>query len=935
MKRLFLHTMKSLALATGILVSTSAMADNVIGQPVTEFSDPDMMKLDYPYGLQGTNRTLLKTKLLTFKIEAPADGLYGVEYLVNATGNNVQLAATASEEEGEFTAPEWNEFTHITCFTDETLPTPVDPDMEEVVPVDDETPTEPVEPIELAQPVYLYSAVNLHAGINYVHVWMHIYWRNDNIAPQKVQFKSIKVLGQGSGDVASLAARASQKAFRVKYFTSLQDATTATMVSDYNALVEAISTNYATASTAAVEADIAAVEAKEQDVRHGKGVIVNSDSTRIDLLLYHNEFNNPSTMAPLGGYDANGAYEMENGLEDYPTQLEFTRNNYFTYKFTSGKSGNWFIQFLASSNNAATIDMTILAEDSTTVIMPQYKLSTANGSWTNYQLVGNPDLAKFAMEEGKTYILHMYYNQYTNIRDILVRYIPKQTYDTSQLGDLCQQAENVLGKYLEGSLGYYTVEDHTLLDKLAEALDDAYDALDSDLVTTSEAYEKLKDAINALSGLKTINVIPSDETNPFDVTAYKESRNCSYKTDGGIMQLDNFQSGGYMIYKLYNTTDAEYQVDFEFAHQSSGAQMEFVVTVNEDDIDFTVADATSEAFESTGGWQTFEPKTMHIGAIPEGYVYLKITGTGPSYVGNPRLFNFTPIPGTEGAGSAALEKTKNEYFAKFTPEALQELINRAQESISYYAPGTVYDYVLIDRTPIETVEAAISEANDALTNGQPVVLTKSYLNLEKAVDGLANIRAYNWIPNNDMNRFNLAMGDFKEWRMESGGNIGYGYVTGSVLYNVYVTEDAKYNMNVMMANPSDGGSVRLTVTFGEEEAAKTLYDDVFAVPNTGSWNRDETVTIENIPMPQGFVKVKLAGETAGGGWVGNTYGVVFSKIEGTDGQGSQALVDGISEMKVNTANKHIYGINGQYVGESLQSLPKGIYITNGKKVVIK
>ncbi|MBQ4175670.1 MAG: hypothetical protein II597_12860, partial [Prevotella sp.] len=198
MKRLFLHTMKSLALATGILVSTSAMADNVIGQPVTEFSDPDMMKLDYPYGLQGTNRTLLKTKLLTFKIEAPADGLYGVEYLVNATGNNVQLAATASDEEGEFTAPEWNEFTHITCFTDETLPTPVDPDMEEVVPVDDETPTEPVEPIELAQPVYLYSAVNLHAGINYVHVWMHIYWRNDNIAPQKVQFKSIKVLGQGS-----------------------------------------------------------------------------------------------------------------------------------------------------------------------------------------------------------------------------------------------------------------------------------------------------------------------------------------------------------------------------------------------------------------------------------------------------------------------------------------------------------------------------------------------------------------------------------------------------------------------------------------------------------------------------------------------------------------------------------------------------------------
>ena len=934
MMRNLYTSMKLLALTIAFSAATSAMADNVIGQPVTEFTNPDLMKLDYPYGLQGANRTLLRTKLLTFQIQAPADGIYGIEYLVNATGNNVQLAANASDSEEEFTEPSWSEFVHMICTTDADLPTPIDPDMEETVPIDgDETPDAPNTPIELAQPVRLYSAVNLHAGINYVHVWMHVYWRNDNVAPQKVQFKSIKVLGQGSGEVAGLAARASQKAFRVKYFTSLQDATTASMLNDYQNLLEAIADNYSTASTAIVEADIAAVEAKEQDVRHGKGVIINKDSTRIDLLLYHNEFNNPSTMASLGGYDENGAYEMENGLEDYPTQLEFTRNNYFTYKFTAGKSGNWFVQYYASSNNAATINMTILAEDSTTVIMPLYKLSTANGSWTNYQFMSNPDMTKFAMEEGKTYILHMYYNQYTNVRDILLRYIPKQTYDTSQLGDLCQEAEGVLGKYTEGTLAYYTVEDRSLLDKLADALDNAYEALDGDLTTTTEAYENLKDAMNALSGLKTINVIPTDETNPFDVTTYSESYNCSYKIDGGIMQLDNFRSGGHMIYKLYNTTDAEYQVDFEFAHQNSGAQMQFMVYVNENDFNFSVADATSEVFESTGGWQTFEPKTMRIGAIPTGYVYMMITGTGPSYVGNPRMFKFTPIPGTEGAGSIALEKAKEEFYAKYTPENMQELIQRAQESIAIYAPGTIYDYVLIDRAPIENVETAINNAYDALAYTDSETIAKAYISLEKAINGLSNVKAYNWIPNDDMNRFNLSVGDFIKWRYEDSGNIDYGYVDGSVTYRIYVTEDAKYNMTVTMANPADGGSFRLTAM--PEESETVLFDNVYTVPNTGSWNKDESIFIENIPMPQGFASVKIAGETAAGDWVGNIYGIIFSKIDGTEGEGSNALANSINDVSNNSCNNKIYNINGQYVGNHLRSLPKGIYIINGKKMVIR
>jgi hypothetical protein len=73
--------------------------------------------------------------------------------------------------------------------------------------------------------------------------------------------------------------------------------------------------------------------------------------------------------------------------------------------------------------------------------------------------------------------------------------------------------------------------------------------------------------------------------------------------------------------------------------------MEFQILVDDEEAGtrLLVTDALSEEFTSTGGWQMFEPKSMKVGAVPAGYVYLKITGTGPSYVGNPRLFKFTKI----------------------------------------------------------------------------------------------------------------------------------------------------------------------------------------------------------------------------------------------------------------------------------------------------
>ena len=909
--------MKTLALAAAIFATADATAANEIGQPVTEFTDAEWMKLDWPYKLEGTTRTLLRTSLLSFKVNAPKAGKYAVEYLVNVTGNNVQLAATASDSPVAVDEPDFGVFAHATTVTDEDLPEPV----EAAEPVEGEEVTEVAEPFVPADPVYMYSAVELKEGINYVHVWMHVYWRNDALAPQKVQFKQIRILPEGSGNVAAVAARASQKAFRVKYFRSLQDATTATMVSDYEALVKAIQNDYTTADTTAVVADLTAAALKEEAVRHGKGVIVGADSTRIDLLLYHSEYNNPTTMAPLGGYDESGAYEMELGQEDYPAQLEFTRTNYFTYKFTAAdnlpEGGSWYIQYLASSNNSASINMTILAEDSSTVVMNTYNLSTANGAWQNYEFMDKRDVAKFQMEPGKTYYLHMYYHEYTNVRDILIRYTPREYHTAEQLEALMEEAQAKLWFYREGTDEYYAVEDRTLLDRLQEATDRAEEVVyDEDLELVDAAYDNLSDAIIALENLKVLNILPTTELNVRSNDPNQTYR-CSYKADGGIWQLDNFNSGGHITYKVYNKEDAEYEVNYQFAHAGDGAQLTFeFFVIDEDGNEFVTATATTEQMPSTGGWQTFEDKYLKIGAAPAGYIYLRISGegNGQAYSGNPRMFNISVVPDTEGAGTKALEAAKEAYYAKYTVENLQALIDRAREE------AAVYGYPEYDQTQVNQLNVVIGQATEALA-AEVNVRAVVYKQLEASIDGLANSKKINWqtIPTTEENPFSLNAGVFNKWQVEGGGNIGYAYAEGSVLYYVNVAEADTYDMTLNVSTPGTGAQLRITVT---SEDDSELFNQVLDVPNTGGWGNKEDIKT-SMTLPAGRVKLLIYGEQAGdNNFVCNTHVISFTKGDPT------GIAD--AQRTMNDAPA-IYDLQGRKVN----AVKKGLYIINGKKAIVR
>ena len=90
------------------------------------------------------------------------------------------------------------------------------------------------------------------------------------------------------------------------------------------------------------------------------------------------------------------------------------------------------------------------------------------------------------------------------------------------------------------------------------------------------------------------------------------------------------------------------------------------------------------------------------------------------------------------------------------------------------------------------------------------------------------------------------------------------------------------------------------------------------------------------PVVRIFPSTKLFGEKAVGGWVGNIYRFTFEKVPGSEGQGSQAIADGIIDVEQSTFNTQrstntVYDLQGRKVSV----MKPGLYIVNGKKVIVK
>ena len=105
----------------------------------------------------------------------------------------------------------------------------------------------------------------------------------------------------------------------------------------------------------------------------------------------------------------------------------------------------------------------------------------------------------------------------------------------------------------------------------------------------------------------------------------------------------------------------------------------------------------------------------------------------------------------------------------------------------------------------------------------------------------------------------------------------------------------------------------------------------------GSWAKGEqTITINGLTIGKSAKKITFSGEKAmityadGSKQTENMGLIQLSFTYSTNG--------GIKKIETTgqkLVDSRVYNLNGQYVGTTLNGLSKGVYIVNGKKVVVK
>ena len=943
MNKLFTSTLKAVVMAAGLFgMAASASAQGAQpGENVTAFIENEEMGLfgencpllstddelnNWAWGQYGNGNTFGRDDQRgwrgVFELNAPAAGKYGVEIQLRSTTNNWIVALTASqgldasERATLETAPEWQDFyrpTKMSVVTSEEveiIPAQGDPveDPDNYVPAITETHQSFAE----GEWETIVVPVDLEAGHNYVTFWLsRRYWDLNNLtgpdgSVNGFYVKSIKLLPQESGNAAVALQKGSYKIWYNTWYPYTNGAGNASLKADYETLLAAVIGGNYTASTDAVMAGVEATAAIEEDLRTGTGFVVNGSDMAFDLPFY---FSSSSTELRENEH---GAYS------DAPVVFEYTNGKTVIWKFKTEVEGTFYPELYIGSQNETNVKVTILADDQETVVMPAWGCPANTGAWQVYDKRSNQNVARFDAEAGKTYFIKLEFDSYANLRGLFLHQVIQGAKTYEELQQMMAQAEDVYAKYQPGTDGYYSIGGDANKAGV-QALEDAI-AMGSDLDESSTvaeitaAYYAMEEAIAKLEAIKPVNVIPSENFNFTNADFYGR-----WTVEGGGKNIGYVVANGGANYPIFNKQDGLFTIRFNCSAPAGGGIMRYSIVSTLDDGTQLVVASKDFDIQESGGWAVWDAETANYVwenvPIPAGSVQLQLFGVqagGNGYIGNYNSISFE-YNGSEGEGQKAFDVALAEYAAKYTAENVQALIAQAEPLVAQYSDADVYEQTLV-----VALQKAIDNGLAAAASEVLAERVKAYDDLEAAIANMANIKTIEWqtIPDTEDAPFDLKKGTFNKWKVEGGGNIGYGYQGGSALYCIEVVEAGSYDMVLEMANPAEGGSVRTTVTQGDNE----IYNEVKDVPNTGSWNDHQDVTF-TMTLPQAKVRVLIYGETAAGNWVGNIYSIKFQK----------ANTDGISNIAADKTQEGVFTLQGVRV----DAPAKGLYIINGKKVMMK
>jgi len=380
----------------------------------------------------------------------------------------------------------------------------------------------------------------------------------------------------------------------------------------------------------------------------------------------------------------------------------------------------------------------------------------------------------------------------------------------------------------------------------------------------------------------------------------------------GVNTYDSFKNGKKATFTINNTTEQLYTISFKAATQLDGTSLTFVLTDNA-----TGAEEINKTVDVTnnGTWGSvqddFLPYSFNTDkAITTGEKTLVVTFNGPKYTLNAELITFTPLDASITYYTITKIVTPDEAGTISAKPGYDSFEAGTEVTLTATAASWKYAFDSWAYTIGDGAEQTSTDAELTITMTANVTVTANF----KEVD------PYNTIPTTDENPFNLEKADFTIGYWENGSNIGYMNDGGTATYQVKATEDDAYIVSFQSATAADGASVQFTLFNAD---GTQIFDKTVDI-NNGGWSDYQDYSFEVDQFAAGDYILVLTFHAQEGSFSANVKNLKFTSKSST----------GIESVETGSImNGAAYSLDG--VKLDISKAQKGVYILNGKKIVIR
>ena len=404
------------------------------------------------------------------------------------------------------------------------------------------------------------------------------------------------------------------------------------------------------------------------------------------------------------------------------------------------------------------------------------------------------------------------------------------------------------------------------------------DALKADI----EATDKIENNLRHVTG----QIIGGGNAS-FDLPFYHFATSGICENERGYYEdapvIFEYTNNKDLVYKFVTTEAGVYYPQFKIAAANN----------NMFHVNILAADSATKVMPQwdidggTGAWQTYEDRV-------NSTIYKFEAEVGATYFMTMHIDNYVNF-----RGITVKQVTREQH----TYAETEELSNKANDLLAQYGSGIQLYMIGGNQALLTALENAIDAFTELVEDDDPEIITDVYYQLQEAIAQLEAAPKNNVLPTTEETPFNL---NWYSNIYNAGTKVDAGITqidnlrsNGWVEYTIYNTKDQAYNMDFEFGS-ANSAELTFVATAKVEYKGETLEIGVTEsepMPGTGGWQVFEPKSMTIPAMPEGLVTLRFSCKIDAS-YAGNPRQFVLTPIEGTEGQGQQAVEKAYEDLKV-------------------------------------